>query len=96
MPRPQWRVGGKIPLNVYEGERPMFQCHTPGEAARVVAILNSAGKLAEALERVRPWVIPYIDNGVAAGPLLDVDAALAQYTAGVDPAKEKENDTKTI
>jgi hypothetical protein len=35
-----WRVGGKVPLNVYEGDRPMFQCHTPEDAARVVELLN--------------------------------------------------------
>jgi hypothetical protein len=32
-----WRVGGKVPLNVYENDRPMFQCHTPEDAARIVA-----------------------------------------------------------
>lgn len=36
-----WRVGGKVPLNVYEGDRPMFQCHTPEDAARIVAALNA-------------------------------------------------------
>ncbi len=37
-----WRVGGKVPLNVYEGDTPMFQCHTPEQAARVVKLLNAA------------------------------------------------------
>lgn len=37
-----WRVGGKIPLNVYENDRPMFQCHTPEDAARIVGMLNAA------------------------------------------------------
>lgn len=37
----EWRVGGKVPLNVYQGDRPMFQCHTPEDAAMVVAKLNS-------------------------------------------------------
>lgn len=37
-----WRVGGRVPLNVYEGDKPMFQCHTPEDAARVVALLNAA------------------------------------------------------
>lgn len=44
-----WRVGGKVPLNVYEGDKPMFQCHTPEEAARVAALLNSAASQAQAL-----------------------------------------------
>lgn len=37
----KWRVGGKVPLNVYEGDKPMFQCHTPEDAARVVDLLNA-------------------------------------------------------
>lgn len=44
----KWRVGGKVPLNVYEDDRPMFQCHTPEDATRVVLLLNGqeeAGKL---------------------------------------------------
>lgn len=39
---PLWRVGGKIPLNVYEGDAPMFQCHTPEDATRIVEQLNRA------------------------------------------------------
>jgi hypothetical protein len=37
-----WRVGRKILLNVYENDRPMFQCHTPEDAARIVGLLNAA------------------------------------------------------
>lgn len=36
-----WRVGGKVALNVYEGDRPMFQCHTPEDAQRVIELLNA-------------------------------------------------------
>ncbi len=39
----RWRVGGKVPLNVYRDDKPMFQCHTPEDAAEVVALLNSGG-----------------------------------------------------
>ena len=35
-----WRVGGKVPLNVYHHDRPMFQCHTPEDAGRIVHLLN--------------------------------------------------------
>ena len=42
-----WRVGGKIPLNVYEGDEPRFQCHTAEDARRIVEILN-AGVVAPA------------------------------------------------
>lgn len=41
-PSGPWRVGGKVPLNVYEGDKPMFQCHTPEDAARIVDKLNFA------------------------------------------------------
>ena len=50
----QWRVGGKVPLNVYEGDRPMFQCHTPEDAARIVALLNQAPGAAPAPAPVTP------------------------------------------
>lgn len=35
-----WRVGSKVPINVYEGERPVCQCHTPEDAGRIVAAMN--------------------------------------------------------
>ncbi len=35
-----WRVGTKVPLNVYEGDRPVCQCHTPEDAARIVRAMN--------------------------------------------------------
>lgn len=41
----KWRVGGKVPLNVYEGDRPMFQCHTPEDAERIVSLLTENANL---------------------------------------------------
>jgi len=41
----RWRVGRKVPLNVYEGNKPMFQCHTPEDAARVVFLLNRLNEI---------------------------------------------------
>lgn len=35
-----WRVGTKVRLNVYEGDRPICQCHTEEDAARVVRAVN--------------------------------------------------------
>jgi len=35
-----WRVGRKIPLNVYEGARPVCQCHDTEDAAKIVAAVN--------------------------------------------------------
>lgn len=36
-----FRVGTKVPLNVYEDDRPIFQTHTPEDAARLVGLLNA-------------------------------------------------------
>ena len=36
-----WRVGLKVPLNVYEGDRPVCQCHQPEDAERIVAAMNA-------------------------------------------------------
>ena len=50
-----WRVGRKVPLNVYDGDRPVCQCHNPEDAARIVAAVNgdnaTAAALAERLEK---------------------------------------------
>lgn len=41
-----WRVGRKVALNVYQGERPVCQCHTPEDALAIVTAMNAlAGRL---------------------------------------------------
>lgn len=35
-----WRVGKKVPINVYEGDRPVCQCHTVVDAQRIVEAMN--------------------------------------------------------
>lgn len=37
-----WRRGRQVPLNVYEGDRPVCQCHTPEDAAQIVACVNDS------------------------------------------------------
>lgn len=39
--RPQWRVGRRMPINVYEGESPVGQCQTPEYAQVIVDAVNS-------------------------------------------------------
>lgn len=39
-PKLFWRVGNKVPLNVYEGDRPVCQCHHKRDAARIVLAMN--------------------------------------------------------
>ena len=36
-----WRVGSKVPINVYEGNRPVCQCHTVADARRIVRAMNT-------------------------------------------------------
>jgi hypothetical protein len=36
-----WRLGKKIPINVYEGDRPVCQCHTVVDARRIVDSANA-------------------------------------------------------
>ncbi len=52
-----WRVGSKVALNVYEGDRPMFQCHTPEEARRVVGLLSAVYDLQRKLKRATDAII---------------------------------------
>jgi hypothetical protein len=35
-----WRVGHKVPLNVYKGDRPVCQCHNAEDAAAIVQAMN--------------------------------------------------------
>ncbi len=36
----RWRVGAKVKLNVYDGDRPVCQCHNEQDASRIAAALN--------------------------------------------------------
>lgn len=37
-----WRIGNKVPLNVYDGDgRPICQCHRGEEAELIVAAVNA-------------------------------------------------------
>lgn len=35
-----WRIGAKVPLNIYAGDRPVCQCHNAQDAALIVAAVN--------------------------------------------------------
>ncbi len=37
----RWRVGTKVAVNVYEGDRPVCQCHTPRDARLIVSAVNA-------------------------------------------------------
>ena len=57
-----WRVGRKVPINIYDGERPVCQCHCVEDALNIVKAMNRAecqdmqreviGRLRTALEDI--------------------------------------------
>jgi hypothetical protein len=44
-----WRVGHRVPINVYEGDRPVCQCHNEVDAARIVEAVNERDVLVHPL-----------------------------------------------
>lgn len=48
-----WRQGSKIPINVYEGDRPVCQCQTAADARRIVQSVNFCQQM-QALDRPEP------------------------------------------
>src|SRR4051794_8034131 len=53
--REEWRVGRKVPLNVYRGDRPVCQCHNELDAREIVDGMNLTAErrrqLSEALDK---------------------------------------------
>lgn len=47
MSGPLWRVGSKVPRNLYEGDRDVGRMDTPELAARVVAAMNERARWQE-------------------------------------------------
>lgn len=68
--RPQWRVGSKVPINIYEGDRPICQCHTAVDAKRIVAAVNGESVVQGDQPATRNgsfWVIERFLNGKSFG-----------------------------
>jgi len=36
----EWRTGRQVPINVYDGDRPVCQCHTASDARLIVEAVN--------------------------------------------------------
>lgn len=53
MNKPLWRQGTKVPINIYEGERPVCQCQTAADAKRIVQAVNFATQV-QALDKPTP------------------------------------------
>lgn len=45
----EWRIGRNVPINVYDGDRPVCQCHTVADARRIVGAVNYFLGLNEAI-----------------------------------------------
>jgi hypothetical protein len=45
-----WRIGKQIPINVYEDDRPVCQCHTATDARRIAAAMNRVREIAQELD----------------------------------------------
>lgn len=56
MANERWRVGRKVSLNIYDGNRPVCQCHDAEDAARIVVAVN-ANPGPNAVEKARSTVI---------------------------------------
>jgi hypothetical protein len=69
-----WRVGSKVPINVYDGDRPVCQCHTVEDAVRIVAAVNRQSDVVPAAEVRSP-----VDPKTARKRELAVKAANARW-----------------
>jgi hypothetical protein len=63
----KWRVGRAVPLNVYDGDRPVCQCHSTHDAMMIVTAVN------QMFDGVRmgvsqPFVLP-ADKGFGTFPI---------------------------
>jgi N-dimethylarginine dimethylaminohydrolase len=47
-----WRVGSKIPINVYDGDRPVCQCQTVLDARNIVRAVNASQERAEQIAEI--------------------------------------------
>ena len=79
MKRVTWRVGKNVPINVYEGDRPICQCHTALDAKRIVAAVNGT-LLREVLPQLR-WANIHGSR---------CDELIAEIEAVVEPSAEGE------
>ena len=46
-----WRIGRKVPINVYSGDRPVCQCHNEEDAQAIVTAMDEVVRLSEAVAR---------------------------------------------
>jgi len=85
-----FRQGRRVPLNVYEGDEPCFQAHSPEDAARFVHLLNLGQQTfdrALAAERPQP-AGEYVPAPVPEDELVDLMGELERSVADAKASRE--------
>jgi hypothetical protein len=92
-----WRVGTKVPLNVYEGDRPVCQCHSVEDAASIVEAMNRSPVKQDGVpsdEEIDAWVKVHEFQCGARGPyVINSDTAeefVTQVRDRTQAAKDEE------
>jgi prefoldin subunit 5 len=69
----EWRVGHKVPINVYEGDRPVCQCQTAEYAALIVEAVNAHSRASQPSDRVAEPILDMMNHDLAADADLSLD-----------------------
>jgi hypothetical protein len=56
-----WRVGHKVPINIYAGDRPVCQCHSAEDALAIVSAVNRIAAIERECDDYVTWV-PALDR----------------------------------
>jgi hypothetical protein len=79
----RWRVGTKLPLNVYQGDRPICQCHSVHDASMIVTAVNAM--FDEARTRLsRAFFIPAVESTVDGNQTNETARSAEDAGAGAD------------
>jgi hypothetical protein len=60
----KWHIGSKVPINVYEGDRPICQCHTTIDAKRIVGAMNAPDVNTELLNALEQQTLMIRDGWI--------------------------------
>lgn len=52
-----WRLGSHMPINVYEGDRPICQCHNAADADRIVEAVNGVAVAQQRIKLARDALV---------------------------------------
>jgi hypothetical protein len=78
-----WRVGTKIPINVYDGNRPVCQCQTETDAALIVLAVNRFIRHAAHMSHLRTLMHDWDSDGSI--PPTEAALVLAEQTVNAQP-----------